>query len=89
MLFHPAHARTKRGEGDTLNGKQVIEDRNNILHSAAESDDDREIGISRSELLFLLDGFHERLDAFFEEVRTLPQTTARLKAGNRRSAVPE
>ena len=72
----------------SLDSKNMIEDKKNILRSATVPDH-MAVGISRSELLLLLDGFHERLDAFFEEIRTLPQTTARLKAGNRRSAASE
>jgi len=51
--------------------------------------DHNEVGISRSELLLLLGDLHERLNAVFEEIRALPQTTARLKARRRESAVPE
>jgi len=51
--------------------------------------DHNEVGISRSELLLLLGGLHERLDAVFEEIRALPQTTARLKARTRRSTTSE
>lgn len=82
------HETTKRSEVVSLDSKNMIEDKKNILRSATVPDH-RAVGISRSELLLLLDGFHERLDAFFEEIRTLPQTTARLKAGNRRSAASE
>jgi hypothetical protein len=39
--------------------------------------DHNEAGISRSELLLLLGDLHERLDTVFEEIRALPQTTAR------------
>jgi hypothetical protein len=51
--------------------------------------DHNEVGISRSELLLLLRDLHERLDAVFEEIRALPQTTARLKARTRRSTASE
>jgi len=48
--------------------------------------DHNEVGVSRSELLCLLGDFHERLNAVFDEIRALPQTTARLKARGRRAA---
>ena len=72
----------------SLDGKNMIENEKNIHRSAAETDH-LTAGISSSELLQLLNAFHERLDGFFEEIRTLPQTTARLKARNGQSAVSE
>jgi hypothetical protein len=60
----------------SVDGKDMIEDEKKILRSAAVPDQ-KAVGISRSELLLLLDGFHEKLEASFEEIRTLPQTTAR------------
>ena len=52
------------------------EDKKKTPRSAAMTDQ-KALGISRSELLLLLDGFHEQLEASFEEIRTLSQTTAR------------
>ena len=79
---------TQRSEVGSLDGKNIIENEKNILRSAAETDH-LTAGISRSELLLLLNDFHERLDGFFEEILTLPQTTARLKVLNGQSPVPE
>lgn len=72
----------------SLDGKNIIENGKNIQRSAAETDH-LTAGISRSELLLLLNAFHERLDGFFEEIRILPQTTARLKARNGQAVVSE
>ena len=82
------HATSKRGATGNLDSKNMIENTKSILSSAAKTDHN-EVGISRSELLLLLGGLHERLDAVFEEIRTLPQTTARLKARTRRSTASE
>jgi hypothetical protein len=71
-----------------LDFKNIIENGKNIHGSAAETDH-LTARISRSDLLLLLNAFHERLDGFFEEIRTLPQTTARLKAHNGDSVVSE
>jgi hypothetical protein len=72
----------------SLNGRNMIENGKNIHRSATETDH-MTAGISRSELLQLLNAFHKRLDGFFEEIRTLPQTTARLKARTGQSVVSE
>ena len=72
----------------SLDGKNIIENGKNIHRSAAETDH-LTAGISRSELLLLLNAFHERLDGFFEEIRTLRQTTARLKARNGNRQFPK
>ena len=61
---------------DSLDGKDMIEDKKKPPRSAAVADQ-KAVGISRSELLLLLDAFHEKIEASFEEVRTLSQTTAR------------
>ncbi len=82
------HATTKRGGAGSLDGNNMNEDRTNTLRLPARTDH-IEVSISRSELLLLLGGLHERLDAFFEEIQTLPQTTTRLNAGKRRSAASE
>jgi hypothetical protein len=66
----------------------MIENGQNIHGSATETDH-LTAGISRSQLLPLLNAFHERLDGLFEEIRTLPQTTARLKARNGQSVISE
>lgn len=71
-----------------LDVKNIIENGKNIHGSAAETDH-LTAGISRSDLLLLLNAFHERLDGFFEEIRTLPQTTARVEAHNVESVVSE
>ena len=71
-----------------LDVKNIIENMKNINGSAAETDH-LTAGISRSDLLLLLNAFHERLDGFFEEIRILPQTTARLEAHNVESVVSE
>jgi hypothetical protein len=60
----------------SLDGKDMIEDKKKTPRSAAVADQ-KAVGISRSELLLLLDAFHEKIDASFEEIRTLPQTMAR------------
>ena len=82
------HATRKRGAAGNLDSKNMIENTKSILRSATETDHN-EAGVSRSELLLLLGDLHERLDAVFEEIRTLPQTTARLKARTRRSTASE
>jgi hypothetical protein len=66
----------------------MTEDRKNVLPSLDQTYD-RNVRISPSELLSLLDSFHGRLDSFFEEMRTLPETTAQQKAGNSRSLTSE
>jgi hypothetical protein len=45
--------------------------------------------ISRSELLMLLEGLHEKLNACFEDLRRLPQPTARFEASSRHSLSSE
>jgi hypothetical protein len=45
------------------------------------------VQISPSEFLSLLGRFHERLDALLDDMRTLPEPTARHKAGAHRSSV--
>jgi hypothetical protein len=45
--------------------------------------------ISRTELLMLLEGLHEKLNACFEDLRRLPQPTARFEARNRQSRLSE
>ena len=65
----------------SLDGRNMIETGKNIHCSAAETDH-LTAGISRSELLLLLNAFHERLDGLFKEIQALPQTTAQLS--NRR-----
>ena len=82
------YATSKRGEASNLDRNNMIENTKSILRSATKTDHN-EVGISRSELLLLLGDLHERLDAVFEEIRTLPQTTARLKARTRRSTASE
>ena len=47
----------------------MTEDRKNVLPSPDQTHD-RNVRISPSELLSLLDTFHEKVDAFFEEMRT-------------------
>jgi len=66
----------------------MIENTKSIPRSVAQTDQE-EVGISRSESLLLLGDLQERLNALFEEIRTLPQTTARLKARRRRSTASE
>jgi hypothetical protein len=83
-----AYATSKSGETSNLDSNNMIENTKSILRSETETDHN-EAGISRSELLLLLGDLHERLDAVFEEIRTLPQTTARLKARTRRSTASE
>ncbi len=66
----------------------MIENTKSIPRSAAMTDNN-DVGISRSELLLLLGDLCKRLDAVFDEIRALPQTTARLKARTRRSTALE
>ena len=54
----------------------MTEDRKHVLPSP-DLTSDMNVRISPSELLSLLDRFHERLDAFFEEMRSLPVGTPR------------
>ena len=84
LCFKIGARRTER----RVDGKIMIEDRNNVLLSPDQTSD-RNVRISPSELRSLLDSFHERLDAFFEEMRSLPEATARQKAGNSRSLMSE
>jgi hypothetical protein len=60
-----------RDERRRVDGKIMSEDRKNVLPSP-DLTSDMNVRISPSELLSLLDSFHERLDAFFEEMRSLP-----------------
>ena len=55
-----------------VDDKIMTEDRKHVLPSP-DLTSDMNVRISRSELLSLLDSFHERLDAFFEEMRSLPE----------------
>lgn len=48
----------------------MIEDKKKTPRSTAVADQ-KAVGISRSELLSLLDAFHEKMDASFEEIRIL------------------
>lgn len=72
----------------SLDGKNRIDHGNHMRRPAAETHHVTP-GISRSELLLLLNAFHERLDGYFEDLRTLPHTAARLKARNGHPAVSE
>jgi hypothetical protein len=68
--------------------KNTIVNQKNIRRSWADTNDTA-AGMSRAELLLLLDGFHERLDTCFEDLRTLPQTTTRLRARSRQSTASD
>ena len=50
---------------------------------------DREVRISPSELVSLLGSFHQRLNGLFEEMRTIPRSIVRQKAGNSGSLTSE
>jgi hypothetical protein len=82
------HATTKRGATGNLDSNNTIENTKSTPRWTTITDHN-EVGISRSQLLLLLGDLHERLNAVFEEIRALPQATARLKARRRRSAVAE
>jgi hypothetical protein len=51
-------------------------DLKNVLRSPDQSFD-TELHLSPLELLSLLNSFHARLDAFFEEMRVFPEAVAR------------
>jgi hypothetical protein len=55
-----------------VDDKIMTEDRKHVLPSP-DLTSDMNVRISPSELLSLLDCFRERLDAFFEEMRSLPE----------------
>jgi hypothetical protein len=71
-----------------MDGRNMIDDMKNALRSAGEANH-KKAGTSRSEFLLMLRGLHERLDACFQEILTLPKTMARHKARTRRSAESE
>ena len=67
-----------------MDGKMMTEDGKNVP-PLPDRIHDRDVRISSSELLSLLGRFHEKLNALFDEMRTIPESTARQKAGNSRS----
>jgi hypothetical protein len=63
-------------------------DLKNVLQSPDQSFD-REVHLSPVELLSLLNSFHARLDAFFEQMRVFPEAAARQKTADSRSLTAE
>ena len=63
-------------------------DLKNVLQSPDQSFD-REAHVSPLELLSLLNSFHARLEAFFEEMRVFPEAAARQKTADSRSLTAE
>jgi hypothetical protein len=79
---------TSDREAPRLGGNIMNRDLRNVLRSPDQSWDGK-VHLSPSELLSLLNSFHARLDAFFEEMRVFPEAAARQKAADSRSLTTE
>jgi hypothetical protein len=66
----------------------LIENGNDVPRSLTVTDSSA-THIARAELLMLLEALHEKLNICFEDLRRLPQTTARFEARNRQSMSSE
>jgi hypothetical protein len=84
LLARDDRARAEQAPGSTT----LIENRKDVTRFLTVTDGNA-THISRSELLMLLEGLHEKLNACFEDLRRLPQTTARFEARNRQSTSSE
>jgi hypothetical protein len=82
------HATSPQERSGPPGNTRLIENREDVPRLSAVPDS-RATGISRSELLLLVDRLHDRLNACFEELRTLPQATPRFAACHRQSTSSE
>lgn len=77
--------RTSVTAAEGQDSKKMIEKKEHAGRSLPQTLDS-ERPLSRSELLLLLGRLHDELDAFFEDIRAIPQATSRIKARSRRPA---
>ena len=84
LLGHDDRERQSGPLGNTT----LIENRNDLPRLPTVTDSSA-ADIARAELLMLLEALHEKLNSCFEDLRRLPQTTARFEARNRHSISSE
>jgi hypothetical protein len=84
----PGHATIAQVRSGHLGNTTLIENRKDVPRLLTVTDSSA-THISRSELLMLLEGLHEKLNACFEDLRRLPQATTRFEARHRQSTSSE
>jgi hypothetical protein len=77
-----------QGQSRSPRNTTLVENKNDIPRLLTVTDSSA-THIARAELLMLLDALHEKLNICFEDLRRLPQTTARFEARNRQSMSSE